>query len=377
MSSTRADLATVIGARPQFVKCALVSRALREAGLRELLIHTGQHYDDAMSGVFFRDLDIPRPDINLNVGSGTHAQQTGAALIGIEEVLRAHPARLVLVYGDTNSTLAGALAAVKLGIPVAHIESGLRSYNRTMPEELNRIAVDHWSAQLFCHNEPARARLLGENIQGEIHVVGDVMREVMNRFGPRALAESSYPARLDLQESTYAVLTVHRPINSDPAALRQIIGWCVHAECAVVFPTHPRVEAAVAELLKEMGSRSDRVRQIAPLGYSDMLALVAKSRLVLTDSGGLQKEAFFLRVPCVTLRSETEWTETLDAGWNVLAGNRPKSSDLQRALEAISPRLSAKRPAANEHEKLLDRLFGPGDPTARIVESVLRRLNDQ
>jgi UDP-N-acetylglucosamine 2-epimerase len=377
MSSTRANLATVIGARPQFVKCALVSRALREAGLNELLIHTGQHYDDSMSGVFFRDLDIPRPDFNLNVGSGTHAQQTGAALIGIEEVLRAHPAPLVLVYGDTNSTLAGALAAVKLGIPVAHVESGLRSYNRTMPEEINRVAVDHWSTQLFCHNETTRARLLAENVQGEIHVVGDVMREVMNRFGPKALAESSYPARLDLEESTYAVLTVHRPINSDPAALRQILNWCVQAECPVVFPTHPRVEAIVADLLNEMGSRSDRVRQIAPLGYSDMLALVAKSRLVLTDSGGLQKEAFFLRVPCVTLRSETEWTETLDAGWNVLAGDRPTSSDLEHAFGAISTRLSAKRPSANEHETLLDRLFGPVDPTGRIVETVLRCLNDQ
>ena len=196
----------------------------------------------------------------------------------------------------------------------------------------------------------------------------------MNRFGPKALAESSYPARLDLEKSTYAVLTVHRPINSDPAALRQILTWCVQLECPVVFPTHPRVEAIVADLLNELGSPSDRVRQIASLGYSDMLALVAKSRVVLTDSGGLQKEAFFLRVPCVTLRSETEWTETLDAGWNVLAGDRPTSSNLEHAFRAISPRLSAKRPSANEHETLLDRLFGPIDPAARIVEAILRRL---
>ena len=184
MSSGRSDLATVIGARPQFVKCALVSRALRDAGLIEFLIHTGQHYDDALSGVFFRDLDIPRPDVNLGVGSGTHAQQTAAALVRIEQVLLEQGPRLVLVYGDTNSTLAGALAAVKLGIPVAHVEAGLRSYNRAMPEEYNRVAADHWSELLFCHNELARDRLLSENVRGEILVVGDVMREVLSRFAP-------------------------------------------------------------------------------------------------------------------------------------------------------------------------------------------------
>jgi len=372
MSSGQCDLATVIGARPQFVKCALLSRALRDAGLNEFLIHTGQHYDDVMSGVFFRDLEIPQPDVNLSVGSGTHAQQTAAALVRIEEVLLQRRPGLVLVYGDTNSTLAGALAAVKLGIPVAHVEAGLRSYNRAMPEECNRVATDHWSDLLFCHNEVTRARLLSEQVRGEVVVTGDVMREVLSHLGPRALAASPYPARLGLEESGYAVLTVHRPINSDRDALRDILAWCVDAEFPVIFPAHPRVQSTVAELLSELDPQSQRVRLIAPLGYSDMLSLVAHCRLVLTDSGGLQKEAFFLRVPCVTLRGETEWIETVDAGWNVLAGDRPAPLGIDRAYRLMRERWSSTRPAAADHELFLDRVFGPPDPIRRIVEAILR-----
>jgi UDP-N-acetylglucosamine 2-epimerase len=234
------------------------------------------------------------------------------------------------------------------------------------------VATDHWSDLLFCHNEPTRARLLSEQIRGEVVVTGDVMREVLSRVGPRAVAASPYPATLGLKESGYAVLTVHRPVNSDREALREVLGWCLDADVPVVFPAHPRVQSMVAELLNELMPQSQRVRLIAPLGYSDMLALVSQSRLVLTDSGGLQKEAFFLRVPCVTLRGETEWTETVDAGWNVLAGDRPLATGLDRAFQVMSERWSSTRPSAAEHELLLDRVFGPPDPTRRIVEAVLQ-----
>ena len=216
-------------------------------------MHTGQHYDDTLSDAFFRDLDIPHPDVNLGVGSGTHAQQTAAALVGIEEVLAARRPRLVLVYGDTNSTLAGAFAAVKLNIPVAHVEAGLRSDNRTMPEEMNRVATDHWSELLFCHNEITRARLLGENVRGHIFVVGDVMREILNRFAGPSVAASPYPAQLGLEPSSYAVLTVHRPVNSERGAFAEILGWCADAGFPVVFPAHPRVDRMAADFLSQLG----------------------------------------------------------------------------------------------------------------------------
>jgi UDP-N-acetylglucosamine 2-epimerase (non-hydrolysing) len=369
------DIATIVGARPQFVKCALVSKALRRSGLNELLVHTGQHYDDLMSDVFFRELDIPWPDVNLNVGSSTHAEQTAAALVGVERVLQQHRPRLAIVYGDTNSTLAGALAAVKLGIPVAHVEAGLRSDNRAMPEEINRVATDHWSELLFCHNEAARSRLAGEKVPGSIAVVGDVMRETLLRWAPRALSASAYPAALGLSPSAYAVLTVHRPVNAQPTALGRILDWCAQAELPVVFPAHPRVRDIAATWLAERGPGSSRVRLVPPLGYSDMLALIARARLVLTDSGGLQKEACFLQRPCITLRSETEWNETVESGWNVLAGDRPAAAALQRAFESHRVRCAAPAAPDEEHAAALDRAFGPSNASEAIVD-VLRRYLD-
>lgn len=364
------DVATVVGARPQFVKCALVSRLLRKTGLAEILIHTGQHYDDAMSAVFFNEMQIPVPDFNLGIGSGSHGRQTGEALIRLEQVFLEHRPRLVLVYGDTNSTLAGALAAVKLGIPVAHIEAGLRSYNLTMPEEHNRIATDHWASLLFCHNEATRRRLLEEHVAGQSLVVGDIMRETLAAFRPLAIVESSYPRILNLNTEDYAVLTVHRPVNADhPDALRSIFAWCVASPYPVVFPAHPRVHQAAAAILADLAPGSSRLHLIPPLGYRDMLALVAQARIVLTDSGGLQKEAFFLHVPCVTLRAETEWVETVAAGWNVLTGHRATEQIIDQAVRQMVTRHSTDSRRLSD-EAVITEAFGPPDTSRRIVQTL-------
>lgn len=362
------DVATVVGARPQFVKCGLVSRALRGAGLHERLIHTGQHYDDAMSGIFFRELNIPEPDMNLEIGSGSHAEQTAAALVRLEAAFVDQRPRLVLVYGDTNSTLAGALAAAKLRVPVAHVEAGLRSYNRSMPEEINRVATDHWSDLLFCHNNITRDRLLAEQVRGRIEVVGDVMRQMVATCGILA----AKVARPEIPFERYLVLTVHRPMNADADALSRILKWCEQAPLPLVFPAHPRVREIVESKLRRSPALRERMCLLSPLSYLEMMALIQHSQLVLTDSGGLQKEAFFLGVPCVTLRGETEWIETVDAGWNRLTGDQPGVESLN---SAVRPMLTA-RPSqsAEEHETLIAAAFGPPDPVQRIVCTICEYL---
>lgn len=324
MSSTnQMRIATVVGARPQFIKAAPVSEALRTAGIREFFIHTGQHYDHGMSQAFFDDLGLPAPDVNLGVGSGSAGWQIGSMLCELEKVLAEQDPAGVVVYGDTNSTLAAALAAVKLGLPLCHIEAGLRSYNRTMPEETNRVLTDHCSDLLMCPTERAVRNLNQENIASGVHLVGDTMLDAVRVYGERAEQQSTILSDLNIVSGGFALLTVHRPSNTDESEnLRAILEAAVELDMPVVFPIHPRTRApleglsgAYAEKLARSGGAV-----IDPLGYFDMLKLVRHAAVVLTDSGGLQKEAYFLATPCVTMRDETEWLETVESGWNRIVG---------------------------------------------------------
>jgi UDP-GlcNAc3NAcA epimerase len=332
-NNSSVKIVSIVGARPQFIKAAAVSRKLRERG-QEILVHTGQHYDYEMSGIFFDGLDLPRPDVNLGVGSGSHGFQTGAMLKGVEDVLLAERPEYVLIYGDTNSTLAGALAAAKLSVPVAHVEAGLRSFNRRMPEEVNRVMADHLSDLLLCPSGTAVSNLAAEGILQNVHLVGDVMLDVLNWARP--LADANRPAVLDrfgLRKQAYLLATVHRSENTDEAArLWSILSAFNSVDEPVVFPVHPRVR----KIICERGFRPEpHVRLIDPVGYLDMVALVGSARLVLTDSGGLQKESYWLGVPCLTLRNETEWVETVEAGWNVMVGSQ--SERIINAAHSFSP----------------------------------------
>jgi UDP-GlcNAc3NAcA epimerase len=310
---------TIVGARPQFIKCAPVSRALRTEH-EEILVHTGQHYDANMSDVFFTELAIPAPDYNLGIGSGPQGEQTGRMLAAIEEVLLREEPDMVLVYGDTNSTLAGALAAVKLHIPVAHVEAGLRSFDTSMPEEVNRIVTDHISDLLFCPTQTAVDNLAAEGITAGVHLVGDVMVDALLYNTGIAEQSSMVLEDLGLSESEYYVATVHRASNTDTEEnLRSIVEAFEGISGPVVFPAHPRT----VKYLKEYGlfdNLPENIRLTEPLPYLDMLHLMRHAKMILTDSGGVQKEAYILKVPCVTLRENTEWVETLKDGWNVLVG---------------------------------------------------------
>jgi UDP-GlcNAc3NAcA epimerase len=313
-------MVTVVGARPQFIKAAAVSRELRNR-FREVLVHTGQHYDGNMSQVFFDELEIPRPDYNLNIGSGGHGAQTGAMLAAIEEVLLQEKPDRVLVYGDTNSTLAGALAAAKLHIPVAHVEAGLRSFNRRMPEEINRVLTDHVADLLFCPSQTAVDHLAAEGVRNGVHLVGDVMHEALMHAVSIARGKSDALNRLGVAPGGYALATIHRAENTDdPARLARLMTALqeVSQTLPVLFPVHPRTKSRLPDLAGSAG-----LRLLEPLGYLDMVRLEADAAVILTDSGGIQKEAYWLRVPCVTLREETEWVETAAQGWNVVAGADP------------------------------------------------------
>ena len=319
---------TVVGARPQFIKAAPVSRVLRQRHT-EVLVHTGQHYDENMSAVFFAELDLPQPDVNLGVGSGSHGAQTAAMLAGIEHVLLAEKPDWVLVYGDTNSTLAGALAAAKLHMPVAHVEAGLRSFNRAMPEEINRVLTDHVSDLLFCPSQTAVDNLAHEGIVRGVHLVGDVMADALAYAAERAQSHSDILQRLGLSEKDFLLATVHRAENTDdPARLRAILEAFAALDELIVFPVHPRTQARIAAL--NLKSKIQNLKFIDPVGYLDMVRLEQAARMILTDSGGIQKEAYWLGVPCVTLRDETEWVETVQTGWNYLVG-----AGLQRIVRAV------------------------------------------
>jgi UDP-N-acetylglucosamine 2-epimerase len=319
---------TIVGARPQFVKAAAVSRRLR-ARHTEILVHTGQHYDYEMSGIFFDGLEIPPPDVNLGVGSGGHGSQTGAMLSGIEQVLVAERPDRLLIYGDTNSTLAGALAASKLSIPVAHVEAGLRSFNRRMPEEINRVVADHLSDVLLCPSATAVRNLAAEGITRNVHLVGDVMLDVLNWARQRLSAvPTAALQRYGLTPKGYLLVTVHRSENTeDVGRLSSILRALNALGEPVVFPVHPRTRKVIKSLDQPLGAH---VHMVEPVGYLEMVAVTESARLVLTDSGGLQKEAYWLGVPCITLRDETEWVETVAAGWNMLVG-----ADCGKLIDAV------------------------------------------
>lgn len=333
-------LVNIVGARPQFIKLAPILRVIERHNrehpdhpIREVLIHTGQHYDYEMSGVFFEELGLKAPDENLGVGSGTHGAQTGEMLRRIEQVLLRERPDWVMVYGDTNSTLAGALAAAKLHIPVAHVEAGLRSFNRRMPEEINRVLTDHISDLLFCPTETAVKNLEREGITRGVHLVGDVMYDAVLQYAELAERRSRILDELGLEKQGYALATVHRAENTDdPERLRAILlglEGISREGLPVILPLHPRTRKEI----RRLGIALDAVRIVDPVSYLDMLLLEKNARAILTDSGGVQKEAFFFQVPCVTLREETEWVETVEAGWNVLVGCEPERI-VQAALEA-------------------------------------------
>jgi UDP-GlcNAc3NAcA epimerase len=311
---------SVVGARPEFIQAAPVSRALC-ANHKEILVHTGQHYDYLMSQAFFDELSIPAPDYNLGVGSGPHGRQTGEILIRMEEVLLEEQPELVIVRGDTNSTLAGGLAASKLHIPTAHIEAGERSFDRRMPEEINRLVADCVADLHFCASKAAVQRLADEGIVDSVHWVGDVMLDALLQNRSVAHRNSDVLARLGLETGAYALVTVHRAANTDaPERLRQVVQALNGVSETIVFPAHPRTRKALARIDAQFGGH---VRLIEPVSYFDMMILEENARLIATDSGGVQREAYFLGIPCLTLRDETEWIETVQAGWNRLVGTDP------------------------------------------------------
>jgi UDP-GlcNAc3NAcA epimerase len=312
---------SVVGARPQFIKLASLSKELRKKQ-REIIIHTGQHYDDELSKVFFSELSIPKPDYNLGIGSAEHGAQTGRMLEGIEKVLLSQKPDLVIVYGDTNSTLAGALAAAKLNIPVAHVEAGLRSNRKSMPEEINRVLTDHVSTLLFCPTPTAVGNLKKEGITKGVHLVGDVMYDSLLEHLKVAEKKSRIMRKLNLRKKEFYLLTIHRAENTDiKENLKKVTQIITHLDKKVVLPIHPRTRKKLGEfkLLNRLFSFSNLIL-IDPVSYMDMLILEKNARFVLTDSGGVQKEAYFLKTPCLTLRDETEWVETLKNHFNQIVG---------------------------------------------------------
>jgi UDP-GlcNAc3NAcA epimerase len=342
---------SIVGARPQFIKAGPLSLELRKRHT-EVLVHTGQHYDREMSDVFFEELVIPKPDYHLGIGSSSHGTQTGEMLARIEGVLEAQEPDAVIVYGDTNSTLAGALAAAKLHVPVAHVEAGLRSFNRAMPEEINRVIADHVSSWLFAPSDSARDQLAREGIEQGVHVVGDIMMDALRYYTSRPKDDSPAVAEIGLSPGEYYLATVHRAENTDePTRLRAIISALGQLDKSVVMPLHPRTRKRLQDIQLEVGSS---IRVIEPQSYLRMLELQRGAVCILTDSGGVQKEAYYLGVPCVTLRDETEWTETLDTGWNVLAG-----ADQDRILQAIQRHAQGHGPRPE--------LYGDGYSSQRIV----------
>ena len=349
-------LLTVIGNRPQFVKAAAVTPALG-AQHDEVMVHTGQHFDDELSAVFFAELGLPAPGLELGIALGSNTSQTGRMLGALEPVLADVRPDLVLVYGDTNSTLAGALAGAQAGAPVAHVEAGMRSFDRSMPEELNRVLVDHASSLLLCSSPAAAHNLHEEGVSGQVEVVGDVMVDVANAVQPRARERLDLLANHGLESRRYALVTAHRAGNvDDPERLARLIEVLTAIPIPLIFPVHPRTrERLVSAGLLERLERADSVIVSRPLGYVELQALLCNALAVLTDSGGLQKEAYLAGVQCLTLRSNTEWTETVENGWNTLVDLDPAA-----ALAALEHRPPANRPP----------LYGDGRAGERVVAAL-------
>lgn len=392
--SRRMKVVTIVGARPQFIKAAAVSRAIEAShwehsssrrpkrGIEEILLHTGQHYDYLMNGVFFKELILPRPDYHLEVGSGSHGRQTGVMLERIEGVLQKEKPEVVIVYGDTNSTLAGALAAAKLNIPVAHVEAGLRSYNRMMPEEINRLLTDHLSTFLFCPTTQAVRNLLREGIKDGrgrvVKKVGDVMYDSILYYFKIAEKKSKILKNMnlvgfdrsptpnsELRTPNYYLATLHRAENTDdPKRLKAVLSALdkIGKDAPVILPLHPRTRKMMK--VHHFVFKSEGIKLINPVSYLDMLILEKNAKAILTDSGGVQKEAYWLRVPCFTLREETEWVETVRSGWNVLVG-----TGVKRIVERVSEEVRRKRSVKKVG------LFGNGRASEKIVETIWRQFS--
>ncbi|PKQ33966.1 MAG: UDP-N-acetylglucosamine 2-epimerase (non-hydrolyzing) [Actinobacteria bacterium HGW-Actinobacteria-11] len=346
---------SVVGARPQFVKLAPIAHAMQAAGHEHVIVHTGQHYDPMLSDVFFRDLGIPEPDAHLGVGSGSHGVQTGAMLAHMDEVLARFEPDCVLVYGDTNSTLAAAVSAVKLHYPVAHLEAGLRSFNRAMPEEHNRVLTDHAADLCLAPTEVAMGHLADEGLVGRSVLVGDVMTDVLYEVRDAVTRDGATAAEEIGPRGEYYVATIHRAENTDsPERLREVVEALAAADRPVVLLAHPRVRAKAAEHGIPLDVGALRTRD--PLAYPELIAAVLDSAGVVTDSGGLQKEAFLLRVPCTTVRRETEWVETVQLGWNVLANS---AAEITAALTRPSPAATDAAP------------YGDGHAATRAVDAIV------
>jgi UDP-N-acetylglucosamine 2-epimerase len=365
MERSRRTVLTVVGNRPQFIKAAAVSAHLRERA-EEILVHTGQHYDPELSEVFFEQLEMPAPDRELDIGSGSHAEQTAAVLIRLEPLVAEFEPDALLVYGDTNSTLGGALVAAKAQLPLVHVEAGMRSGNRTMPEEINRLVVDSLGGLLLCSTETALQNLRDEGREERAVVTGDVMADIALTFGPIADQRSDVLERLGLAPRGFSVATAHRPGNvDDPERLRLLVDVLLQAAEAapVVFPVHPRTRSRLEEIGALDGLPEGGITPVEPLGYLDMTRLVRAARAVITDSGGLQKEAFLASVPCLTMREETEWVETVEGGWNRLIGLRPEA--VEQALAEL-PAPGDASPAAE--------LYGGGEAGERVAAAIAERL---
>lgn len=360
-------IVTIVGARPQFIKAAVVSRVIRNTpGISEAVIHTGQHYDDDMSAVFFEELEMAEPHLNLGVGSGSHSAQTARMLEGLEAAFPELAPDIILVYGDTNSTLAGALAASKIPIPVAHVEAGVRSFNRRMPEEINRVATDHMSDLLFPPTEVARRRLVAEGLEARTIVsVGDVMYDAVLHAAARKHTRTGLLDGLGVVPGGYLLATIHRAENTDDHARLGAILEALEtlaAEAPVVLPLHPRTRAAF-QRLRPRGLDRSGIKVIGPLGYMDMQAVEAGARVIMTDSGGVQKEAYWHGVPCVTVRHETEWVELVEAGWNRLASPEDAAA-IVGAVRAARLTPDLPRPP----------FYGDGRAGERIVAALMARF---
>lgn len=355
-------IVTIIGARPQFIKASAVSRVIRyiySKQIQEILVHTGQHSDDNMSKIFFKDLDIPEPKYNFGISGGQHGSMTGRMLEAIENVLLTEKPDCLLVYGDTNSTLAGALAAIKLHIPIAHVEAGLRSYNMNMPEEINRILADRVSTFLFCPTDTAVHNLKSEMITKGVHYVGDVMYDVALFYRDLAIQQSNILQRLNLTSGNFVLATCHRAENTDiPERLKEILFALstLSSQFPVILPLHPRTVKAIHK--NNFDHYLQKIIVVEPLSFIDMIALEQSAHVIITDSGGVQKEAFFYKVPCITIRDETEWIETIESSWNQLVG-----ADSNKIIAAAS---NLKVP--NKQMKP----YGDGQASQKIIDQLLK-----
>ncbi|MBR8839413.1 MAG: UDP-N-acetylglucosamine 2-epimerase (non-hydrolyzing) [Stigonema ocellatum SAG 48.90 = DSM 106950] len=349
-------IVTILGARPQFIKASVVSSAFSHAGINEIIIHTGQHFDSLMSDIFFQDLDLPQPHYHLNIHSLNHGAMTGRMMEKIEEILLKDPPNWICVYGDTNSTLAGTLVAAKLHIPLAHIEAGLRSFNREMPEEVNRVVTDHLSKLLFAPTPLAVQCLQKEGISQGVHLVGDVMKDAILNYQAKAKQTSNLLAKHKLSPNEFYLATIHRPSNTDDShRLSSILESFTKLDFPVVFPIHPRTQAQIGKMDLSHYLETDSIVVIPPVSYLDMLMLESASRSVITDSGGIQKEAYILGRPCFTLRNETEWKETVELGWNLL----------------VQPETLSESIANFSQPSEWPTLYGNGDAATKITEIIM------